>query len=38
LQDNETIVLEAVKNYGYALRNASDRLKDNITIVLEGVK
>jgi hypothetical protein len=38
LKNNETIVLEAVKNCGHALKYASKRLKNNETIVLEAVK
>ena len=38
LKDNETVVLEAVKENGHALMHASNRLKNNDAIVLEAVK
>lgn len=38
LQDDETIVLEAVKKNGWRLCDASERLKDNKKIVLEAIK
>ena len=38
LQDDRWIVLEAVKQHGYALRYASVALKDDRWIVLEAAK
>lgn len=37
-QDNEDVVLEAVRQFGCALKYASDRLKGDKRIVLEAVK